>query len=218
MPPALAFLPDLATLAPFLAAALALNLTPGADMTYVVARSVGQGRAAGLSSSFGIAAGSLLHGVFAAVGLSAVLQHSELAFQIIKWAGAGYLLYLAWKALRGAGQGLDAPARPPASQGRVFLEGMLTNLLNPKVALFILAFLPQFVDPAKGSVAGQILFLGLLFNIGGTVVNLAVAWSTSAARRLVGGSPRFAAAMRRLSALVFVWLAIRMAMSERATP
>ncbi len=218
MSPDLAFLPDLATLAPFLAAALALNLTPGADMTYVIARSVAQGRPAGVSSSLGIAAGSLVHSLLAAVGVSAVLQHSELAFQVIKWAGAAYLLFLAWKALRSAGQGPDAAARPPASQSRMFIEGMLTNLLNPKVALFILAFLPQFVDPAKGNVAAQVLFLGLLFNIGGTAVNLAVAWSTGAARGLVNGSPRFAAAMRRLSALVFVWLAIRLAVSERAAP
>jgi threonine/homoserine/homoserine lactone efflux protein len=210
------FIPDLATLAPFLIAALALNLTPGADMTYVIARSLGQGRGAGVSSAFGIAAGSLLHSIFAAIGLSAVLLHSELAFQLIKYAGAAYLLYLAWKAWRSGNEAADIAERRPAGLGRIFLEGALTNLLNPKVALFILAFLPQFVDPAKGSVAGQILFLGLLFNIGGTVVNLAVACSASAARSLVKGSPRFAGLMRRLSALVFVGLALRLAASEQS--
>jgi threonine/homoserine/homoserine lactone efflux protein len=210
------FIPDLATLAPFLIAALALNLTPGADMTYVIARSLGQGRGAGVSSAFGIAAGSFLHSVLAAIGLSALVLHSELAFQLIKYAGAAYLLYLAWKAWRSGNETADIAARRPAGLGRIFLEGALTNLLNPKVALFILAFLPQFVDPAKGNVAGQILFLGLLFNIGGTAVNLVVAWSTSAARGLVKGSPRFAGLMRRLSALVFVGLALRLAASERS--
>jgi threonine/homoserine/homoserine lactone efflux protein len=210
------FIPDLATLAPFLIAALALNLTPGADMTYVIARSLGQGRGAGVSSAFGIAAGSFLHSIFAAIGLSAVLLHSELAFQLIKYAGAAYLLYLAWKAWRSGNEAADIAERRPAGLGRIFLEGALTNLLNPKVALFILAFLPQFVDPAKGSVAGQILFLGLLFNIGGTAVNLVVACSASAARGLVKGSPRFAGLLRRLTALVFVGLALRLAASERS--
>jgi threonine/homoserine/homoserine lactone efflux protein len=210
------FIPDLATLAPFLVAALALNLTPGADMTYVIARSLGQGRGAGVSSAFGIAAGSFLHSVFAAIGLSALLLHSELAFQVIKYAGAAYLLYLAWKAWRSGNEAAEIAERRPAGLGRIFLEGALTNLLNPKVALFILAFLPQFVDPAKGGVAGQILFLGLLFNIGGTAVNLVVACSASAARGLVKGSPRFAGLMRRLSALVFVGLALRLAASERS--
>jgi threonine/homoserine/homoserine lactone efflux protein len=210
------FIPDLATLAPFLVAALALNLTPGADMTYVIARSLGQGRGAGISSAFGIAAGSFLHSVFAAIGLSALLLHSELAFQLIKYAGAAYLLYLAWKAWRSSNEAAEIAERRAAGLGRIFVEGALTNLLNPKVALFILAFLPQFVDPAKGSVAGQILFLGLLFNIGGTAVNLAVACSAGAARGLVRGSPRFAGLMRRLSALVFVGLALRLAASERS--
>jgi threonine/homoserine/homoserine lactone efflux protein len=210
------FIPDLATLAPFLVAALALNFTPGADMTYVIARSLGQGRGAGISSAFGIAAGSFLHSIFAAIGLSALLLHSELAFQLIKYTGAAYLLYLAWKAWRSRNETAEIAEHRPAGLGRIFLEGALTNLLNPKVALFILAFLPQFVDPAKGNVAGQILFLGLLFNVGGTAVNLAVACSAAAARGLVKGSPRFAGLMRRLSALVFVGLALRLAASERS--
>jgi threonine/homoserine/homoserine lactone efflux protein/ADP-ribose pyrophosphatase YjhB (NUDIX family) len=201
------FIPDLATLIPFLIAALTLNLTPGADMTYVIARSAGQGRAAGISSAFGIAAGSFLHSVFAAVGLSALVMQSETAFQVIKYAGAAYLLYLAWKTWRSGSVDTVQATRPPASLGRVFLEGLLTNLLNPKVALFILAFLPLFVDPARGSVASQILFLGLLFNIGGTIVNAIVAgfvgWTVGALRDKSGGSARWSALMRRLSALVF---------------
>jgi threonine/homoserine/homoserine lactone efflux protein len=215
------FIPDLATLIPFLIAALTLNLTPGADMTYVIARSAGQGRAAGISSALGIAAGSFLHSVFAAVGLSALVMQSETAFQIIKYAGAAYLLYLAWKAWRsGSEQAAQAP--PPAGLGRIFLEGLLTNLLNPKVALFILAFLPLFVDPARGSVASQILFLGLLFNIGGTIVNAIVAgfvgWTVGALRDKSGGSARWSALMRRLSAVVFLTLAVQFALGQRTRP
>jgi threonine/homoserine/homoserine lactone efflux protein len=153
---------ELSQLLPFLAASLALNLTPGADMTYVIARSASQGRA--------------VHTVLAVVGVSALLQHSETAFLIVKYAGAAYLLYLAWKAIR-SGDTAPSTERHLGRAGlwRVFREGALTNLLNPKVALFILAFLPQFVDPAKGSAALQILLLGMLFNIGGTAINVIVA-------------------------------------------
>ena len=215
------FVPPLATLVPFMLAALTLNLTPGADMTYVIARSVGQGRAAGVVSAFGISAGSLGHSILAAIGLSALVLQSETAFQIIKFAGAGYLLYLAWKAWRAGDQAATATPRPAASLGRIFGEGALTNLLNPKVALFILAFLPLFVDPSRGSVAGQILFLGLLFNISGTTVNVLVAcfvgWLVSAARKRAR-SRSFASIMRRVSALVFVCLAAQFALGHRIRP
>src|SRR5215470_9314169 len=131
------FIPELSTLLPFIVAALTLNLTPGADMTYVIARSAAQGRLAGVSSAFGISAGSLVHSLLAALGLSALVMQSEAAFQIIKFAGAGYLLYLlylAWKAWRSGNIDVGQPSRPPASLGRIFAEGLLTNLLKPKVA------------------------------------------------------------------------------------
>src|SRR5262249_4865103 len=139
------------------------------------ARSADQGRPAGISSAFGISAGALVHTLLAALGLSALVMQSEAAFQIIKFAGAAYLLYLAWKAWHSGNVQIGQPSRSRASLGRIFAEGLLTNLLNPKVALFILAFLPLFIEPQRGSVAGQILFLGLLFNISGTTVNVVVA-------------------------------------------
>lgn len=213
------FIPELSALVPFFVAALTLNLTPGADMTYVIARSAGQGRWAGISSAFGISAGALVHTLLAAVGMSALVMQSETAFQIIKFAGATYLIYLAWKAWRSGDAEMGQAPRPPASLGRIFTEGMLTNLLNPKVALFILAFLPLFVDPARGSVGGQIMFLGLLFNISGTTVNVTVAcavgWIVAALRERSGRSRRIAIVMRRLSALVFVYLAIQFAVGQR---
>jgi threonine/homoserine/homoserine lactone efflux protein len=207
---------ELSQLLPFLAASLALNLTPGADMTYVIARSATQGRAAGLAASIGIAAGSAVHTLLAAVGVSALLQHSETAFLIVKYAGAAYLLYLAWKAIR-SGDTAAAPDRRLArvSLWRVFGEGALTNLLNPKVALFILAFLPQFVDPTRGNAAVQILLLGVLFNIGGTAINAVVACFASAAARAIGNSAGFGRWLNRISALVFVGLAVRLALTER---
>jgi len=207
---------ELSQLLPFLAAALALNLTPGADMTYVVARSATQGRAAGLSASLGVAAGSAVHSVLAAVGVAALLQHSEAAFLIVKYAGAAYLLYLAWKAIRSGDVSVAADRQlGQAGLWRVFAEGALTNLLNPKVALFILAFLPQFVDPTKGNAALQILVLGALFNIGGTAVNAIVACFASAAARAIGNSAGFGRWLNRISAVVFVGLAVRLVLTER---
>jgi threonine/homoserine/homoserine lactone efflux protein len=212
------FIPDWGRLLPFLVAGLSLNLTPGADMTYVLARSAGQGRGAGAVSAFGISAGSLVHSILAAVGVSALLASSATLFSAIQYGGAAFLLYLAWKAWRGTRQPLALQERPAASLGRIFLEGAWTNLLNPKVALFILAFLPQFVDPARGNVIGQMLFLGLLFNIGGTTVNLVVAlvvgWISDHLRQ----SAKFALYIGRFSALVMLWLAVQTLFLRRAAP
>jgi len=210
-------LPPWTLLAPFLAAALALNLTPGADMTYVLARSLGQGREAGLVSAVGIAAGSAIHTLAAAVGLSAVLMHSEAAFTAVKLGGAAYLLWLAFKAVRDGGAAATMSERPPAPLGRIFLEATLTNLLNPKVALFVLAFLPQFVAPEQGHVGLQIVLLGTIFNFGGTAVNVAVALSMSAARSFVLGSSWVRRALAWFSAAVFVGLAARLALAERGS-
>jgi threonine/homoserine/homoserine lactone efflux protein len=208
-------MPDFSTLLPFLAAALALNLTPGADMTYVIARSATQGRAAGIAASCGVAAGSLVHSLLAAFGVAALVARSEAAFLTIKIAGAVYLLVLAWKAFHAGAQGLQLQSLQPVKLRRVFAEGALTNLLNPKVALFILAFLPQFVDPAKGSVIVQILVLGLIFNIGGTTVNVVVAASAGAAAGMLRNSVAFSRWLNRISGIVFIGLAVRLAFAER---
>jgi threonine/homoserine/homoserine lactone efflux protein len=209
-------LPPWTLLAPFLAAAVALNLTPGADMTYVLARSLGQGREAGLVSALGITAGTAIHTILAAVGLSAVLMHSEAAFTAVKLGGAVYLLWLAYKAIRDGGVAAAMRERAPAPLGRVFLEATVTNVLNPKVALFILAFLPQFVAPEQSRVALQILLLGTIFNLSSTIVNSAVALSMSAARGFVLGSSWMRPALAWFSAAVFVGLAARLALSQRS--
>ncbi|MDX1709714.1 MAG: LysE family translocator [Rhodovibrionaceae bacterium] len=214
MTDALTFLPPWAVLAPFLAAALALNLTPGADMTYVMARAVAQGRRAGLVSALAITAGSLVHTLAAVVGLSAVVLASPLAFQTIKYLGAAYLLYLGVKLILARpeppGTGVRAHRLP-----RVFWEGVLVNVLNPKVALFILAFLPQFVDPARGQVPLQILVLGTLFNLGGTLVNLGVAQIASAGAARLQHATRFQRAMNVLAGTILGGLALRLAFTSR---
>ena len=208
-------LPDAGTLLLFMTAALALNVTPGPDMLYVVARSVGEGRAAGIVSSLGIAAGTLVHTLAVALGLAGLLRAVPVAFEIVKWTGAAYLVWLGVRALRRHGGATTHAELAPASRGATFRQGMLTNVLNPKVALFFLAFLPQFVDPDRGFVALQLISLGLLFNVSGTTVNILVAVLASSAgawsRRRFGESPL----MRRVTGVMFIGLGVRLAFLER---
>jgi threonine/homoserine/homoserine lactone efflux protein len=168
-----------ATLAVFLAATLALNISPGPDMLYVISRSLEQGRKAGVVSALGIGAGTLVHTFVAAIGLAALLLSVPIALQIVRYAGAAYLVYLGLRMLlaRNLSESSKGQPDPMSSHGlvAVFRQGVMTNILNPKVALFFLAFLPQFVDPSKGSVWFQMIALGLLFDTSGTCVNTIVA-------------------------------------------
>jgi threonine/homoserine/homoserine lactone efflux protein len=199
-------MPDLPTLAAFMVAALALNLSPGPDMLYVIARSVGQNRAAGIASALGIGAGTLVHTVAAALGLSALLVSLPVAFEVVKWAGALYLVYLGIKTLRSEGVLHASAAVKPESLGRVFRQGMLTNVLNPKVALFFLAFLPQFVDRSRGPLPLQFIALGLLFNTSGTAVNIGVALLSSSAGSWLRTKPGFSRTQAWLTGGVFIAL------------
>jgi threonine/homoserine/homoserine lactone efflux protein len=153
-------MPDATTYGLFVVAALVLLLVPGPAVLYVVARGVEGGRSAGLISCLGIEAGTLLHAAFAAVGLSAIVASSAAAFTVVKWLGAAYLVYLGLKKLLGRDE-VEGPVEvEPEPLPRVFVQGVLVQVLNPKVALFFLAFLPQFVDPSRGPVWLQILVLG----------------------------------------------------------
>ena len=155
-------MPDSHSLLVFAVASLALIAVPGPSVVYIVTRGIGQGRRAGMVSMLGIEAGALVHVAAAAVGLSAVLASSATAFTIVKYAGVGYLVYLGVRKWRErSDEALPEPE--PAGSPRLFLEGVLVNVLNPKTALFFLAFLPQFVDPARGAVALQALVLGGVF-------------------------------------------------------
>ena len=154
-------MPDLATLLLFAGSAATLVLIPGPNLIYIVTRSVESGRRAGLASVLGVETGTVIHVAAAAFGLSALLASSAVAFEIVKYAGVAYLVYLGVRALRSG----KAPERQvaPAGMRRTVAEGVLVNVLNPKVSLFFLAFLPQFVDPDKGSAVTQILVLGMVF-------------------------------------------------------
>src|SRR5581483_12011255 len=155
-------MPAWSTIVLFLLAALGLLLIPGPAVLYVVTRSVSQGRRAGLASVGGIELAGLTHTVAAAFGLSALLLASALAFSIVKYLGAAYLIYLGVRTFLSRHDGKQEAAAP-RSLSRLFMQGFVVNILNPKTALFFYAFLPQFVDPARGAVVWQILFFGALF-------------------------------------------------------
>jgi threonine/homoserine/homoserine lactone efflux protein len=173
-------MPDATTFGLFVAAALALLLVPGPAVLYVVARSVDQGRPAGLASVLGVGIGSLVHIAFAAIGLSALLASSAAAFSVVKWLGAAYLIWLGLQRLLTQGEEDATAAVEPERLSRVFLQGIIVNVLNPKTALFFLAFLPQFVDPARGAAWTQIVVLGATF--------VAVGLCTDSLYALLGGT------------------------------
>ena len=170
----------------FMTGAIVLLMIPGPAVLYILSRSIGQGRPAGFVSAMGIAVGSLFHVAAATLGLSALLVSSASAFQVVKYAGAAYLIYLGIRTLRSSDNPLLQPSSEQRSLRNVFGQGVLVNLLNPKTALFFLAFLPQFVDPARGHATLQILELGVLFALMG--------WMSDSVWALLAGT--FAAHIR----------------------
>ncbi len=202
--------PDLPTLLAFIAAALSLNWTPGPDMLYVAARSVGQGRRAGFVSALGLSLGYVVHTLLAASGLAALLTASPAAYQVVRIVGGLYLAYLGVRAILSARRAAD-PAAPDRAQATgVFRQGFFTSALNPSVALFFLAFLPQFTDPARGAIAGQVVVLGLVFNTTATLTHTTVALlAGSAGDWLQGRHPGAARAQRWLTGGVLILLGAR---------
>jgi threonine/homoserine/homoserine lactone efflux protein len=205
-------IPDAATLGLFVAAALALLLVPGPAVLYIVARSIDQGRLAGLVSVLGVHLGSLVHVTAAAVGLSSLLVSSATAFSVVKYAGAAYLVYLGVRALLSQEPGKDVEVRR-APLGTLLREGAVVNILNPKTALFFLAFLPQFVDPAAGSSALQLAFFGLVFVALGLVTDSLYALAAGTAGEWLRSSRFFVGARRWVSGTVFIGLGLATALS-----
>ena len=200
----------------FALAGLALNLVPGADMAYVTASGARAGVRGGIAASLGVGAGALGHIFLAVVGISALIASSPVLFEALKWLGSAYLIYLAVQLIRDRG-GHSASAGPdaPSSLAAIFRGGALVNLLNPKVALFFVAFLPQFVDPNAASRPLQMLALGLWFNLVGTLVNCIVGALAAGAAKGVRNLPWLGTAARWFAALAFVGLALRLALSGR---
>lgn len=200
-------MPDLATLAVFSAATLALLLVPGPAVLFIVTRSVAQGRSAGLVSVLGVHAGSLVHVAAAALGISALLAASATAFTVIKYVGVAYLVWLGLRKLLHRAQPAETVEVEEHSRRRMFWEGFVVNVLNPKTAIFFLAFLPQFTDPAAGPVAAQIAVLGVIWIVLGMASDGTYAMLSSALAGRIRGSAR---ARRRLdvgSGVVYLGLA-----------
>lgn len=208
-------MPDAGTLALFALTALALLVVPGPAVLYIVARSVEGGRSAGLISSLGIHCGSLVHVAAASLGLSSLVVSSAGAFQVVKYLGAAYLVLLGLKTLLGRDRDGEVGLRGEPRRRRVFIQGIVVNVLNPKTALFFLALLPQFVDPESGRVGAQMLVLGLVFVVLGLICDSAWAIAAgTAAGRLRRG--RLVARVRRwVSGGVFVGLGLATALSGR---
>lgn len=203
-------------LALFILSGLLLNITPGADTLYIVGRSVTQGLRAGAVAALGIGAGCCLHILAAAIGLSALLLASATAFTVVKLLGAGYLVYIGIALLRsGAAAAVPDYRRPPASLSQVFVQGLLTNVLNPKVAIFFVAFLPQFVTSDAPHHFAALLFLGIVFNVNGTLWNLAVAWLSARGRGLFRTRTRIGLWIARITGGLLVGLGMRLALVTR---
>lgn len=201
-------MPEPTTLLLFAGAALALLVVPGPSVIYIVTRGIHQGRAAALVSVLGVTTATLVHTVFAAAGLSAILASSAVAFSIVKYAGSAYLVYLAIRTwLDRSDERLDVP-RPVADLRRVYLEGFAVNLLNPKTALFILALLPQFVDPARGAAGVQILLLGCVLASLGLLSDGTYALASGSIGSWIRRRRSIAGIQRRLSAGIYAALGI----------
>lgn len=200
----------------FAGAALVMVLTPGPNMIYLLSRWICQGRKAGVISLIGVIAGLVVHMLAAAIGLTALFLAVPLAYEVLKWAGACYLLYLAWQAVKpGARSPFEARDLPEDPPRKLFLMGFLTNVLNPKIAIFYLSIFPQFVSPEHGSVFVQSIVLGCTQIAVSFTVNLAIALSAATLSAWFLRNPRWVAVQRHVMGLVLATLAVRMALEER---
>jgi threonine/homoserine/homoserine lactone efflux protein len=208
-------LPEWSAFSVFLVAALAVGISPGPGMLYAVARGIGQGSGAALVSVLGLSTGSFVNCLIAALGMSAVLAASALAYDIVRYLGAAYLCYLAYRILRAPSEDITVGKLRTDSLGRIYVQGIITNIVNPKSALFYLSFVPQFVDPVRGSVFMQFILLGLIFNVGGNIVNLLVALFFGRIGDWLSRHPRVWQYQRWFTASVLGGLALHLAFSAR---
>jgi threonine/homoserine/homoserine lactone efflux protein len=201
-------MPAWPTISLFLVTALVLLLIPGPAVLYIITRGVHQGRRAAVASTLGIELGNVCYVAATALGLSALLLSSALLFSMVKYLGAAYLLYLGVRTLLSGQQARQDAVPPPLSLPRVFGQGFLVQLLNPKTALFFVAFLPQFIDPARGAVTGQILFFGCLFCSLSVCTDSLYALAASTLGGWLRGKMRFQSVRRYLTAGVYLGLGL----------
>ena len=211
----LSLLPEWSALSVFIVAALAVGISPGPGMLYAVARGIGQGSGAAFVSVLGLSTGSFVNCLIAALGMSAVLAASTLAYDLVRYAGAAYLCYLAYRILRTSNDGIPVGQLQADGLGRIYVQGIITNVVNPKSALFYLSFVPQFVDPARGNAFLQFILLGLIFNVGGNTVNLLVALFFGRIGDWLSRHPRVWQYQRWFTASVLAGLALHLALAAR---
>lgn len=198
----------------FLTAALTLNLTPGNDMMYVLGQSIKGGARSGIAASFGIATGSFIHLVLVALGIAVVLTQYPTIFDAIRWAGAAYLVWIAYKTLTTPIGTLHAEGRQRGLFA-AWRDGVLVNVFNPKTIIFMFAFLPPFIRPENSAPLMQLFILGMIFNIGGTAINCLVAAFAGKIGEMLAQSRTIARVFSLLSASLFLILAARMAFERR---
>ena len=198
----------------FIGVSWALILAPGPDMFYVISRGIAHGRRAGILSATGVVCGILVHTTAAALGLTLLLQTSALAFLVVKYIGAAYLIFLGVKAwLEKSTLNLQSSA-PAVKSSALFWQGVLSNVLNPKIAIFFLAFLPQFVEKGSGYVAWQMIFLGVMFACFGLCFLLVVGYSSGTIGRWLTQRPQYTQSLQRLAGGILIGLGIRLAFTE----
>jgi threonine/homoserine/homoserine lactone efflux protein len=206
-------MPTPPTLLAFAAAALALVVIPGPNLIYIITRGIQQGRRAAVVSSLGVQAGMVVHILLATFGLSALVARSPVLYDVIRYAGAGYLIWIGVAHLRKRHVAVEAAALRPVSTRRLFLHGFAINMLNPKVILFVLALLPQFVDPARGSTAPQMLVLGAVFIVVALVSDTTYALASGSLGAWLKGHPESARHRDRASGIVYLALGLLVALT-----
>ena len=211
------FLPSLPVFAAYLVAVVVITLTPGPDMTLFLGKAVRQGRAAGMAAMFGASTGILVHTTLVALGLSALLAASATAFLILKVVGALYLLWLAVDAVRnGSALNLEVGGQPVSEPlGRAWLKGLAVNLLNPKVIMFFVTFLPQFVEAGDPDAAAKLIFLGIVFVVVAVPISVAMIASAVRLARFLKAAPRAMRAIDWLFAGIFGAFAVRLLLTQR---
>jgi RhtB (resistance to homoserine/threonine) family protein len=199
----------------FLAVSVAITLLPGPDILFVIAQSMSRGKNAGIATALGLCTGLIVHTLAAALGVAAILHQSAIAFAVLKYAGALYLLYLAWQAARDGKATFDLPQTERRSHSALYRKGIFMNLLNPKVSLFFLAFLPQFVPPSAENAVWQMMLLGVLFLLQALAVFTAVSIFAGMIGQRWLRRPAVARHVNKVKAALFAILGIRLALMER---
>lgn len=199
----------------FIAASVTLTLLPGPDILFVLTQSISQGRKAGIATASGLCTGVFVHTTAAALGISALVYKSALAFEIIKYAGAAYLLYLAWQALKESGELISSAPVRETSAAALYRRGIFMNVLNPKVALFFLAFLPQFANIDSGNIPVQMIFLGIIFMVQAWLIFSAISVFAGAIGEKIIQKPSIGRYINWGKAGIFTFIGIKLALSHK---